>query len=420
MPATSGIYNNGHWWRPHLPNVTVLPKCFKLSGYHVIGGGKVFHHTVGFNPRDSWHQWRPWVQDEHWNFTYPVPGEHQARAGVHWPQGYPLSGIENVRLGKRPPANWREFDWGPLDKDDLDTGDGQLVRWAVEQLKKPAPGGKPLFLAAGIFRPHLCWYAPRKYFDMYPLDQIQLPKLKADDLADVPPAGRKMAAARTMDFELVKKEGQYKKAVQAYLACISFADALVGRLLDALAAGPHAKNTLVVLWSDHGWHLGEKEHWHKMTLWERSTRVPFLLAGPGIPAGGRCERPVGLIDIYPTLVDLCGLKPPSQKLDGTSLTPLLKNPAAKWNRPALTTYLRGNHTLRDERWRYIRYATGGEELYDHQTDPHEWTNLAADPAHAAVKKRLAQWLPKTDAPNAPSKGAYRFDPKTYTWKRKAR
>lgn len=418
-PSTTGIYHNGHWWRPHLPDVVSLPAWFKTHGYHVAGGGKVFHHTVGFNPPDSWSEWHPWVQDEHWNFTYPVPGEHQSRKGIHWPKGFPLNGIENVRTGKRPPMNWREFDWGPLDKDDLDTGDGQLVRWAVEKLKKPAPGGRPLFLAAGIFRPHLCWYAPRKYFDMYPLDKIRLPERKADDLADVPPAGRKIAAARTMDFRLVQTEGQYKRAVQAYLACISFADAMLGRLLDALEAGPFVDNTVVVVWSDHGWHLGEKDHWHKMTLWERSTRVPLLWAGPGAAEGARCSRPVGLIDLYPTLLDLCGL-PANKRLDGTSLRPLLTNPQAPWARPALTTYRRGNHAVRDERYRYIRYADGGEELYDHKTDPHEWTNLAGQATCADVKARLARYLPKTDAANAPSKGAYVFDTKTYTWKPKAR
>ncbi len=206
-----------------------------------------------------------------------------------------------------------------------------------------------------------------------------------------------MAADRRGDYELVMKEGRHRELLQAYLASITFGDALVGRLLDALDAGPAAKNTIVVLWSDHGWHLGEKQHLHKFTLWERSTRVPFILAAPGVTtAGTRTARPVGLVDLFPTLNDLCAL-PAVSALDGTSLVPLLKDPARAWDEPALTTHGQGNHALRSERWRYIRYADGGEELYDHDSDPNEWTNLAGKPGHAAVKAGLARSLPMTDA-----------------------
>jgi len=414
-PSTTGIYHNGHWWRPHLPDAVTIPQHFRANGYLTVGGGKVFHHTLGFNPLDQWDHFQPQVQDGHWHFDYPVPGQHVAKPGLHWPEGFPLSGIARVREGKRPPVNYREFDWGPFDKPDREMGDGRMVQWALDVLGQRH--AKPFFLAAGIYRPHLPWYAPRKYFDLYPLDQIALPPLKEDDLDDVPPAGRKIAAQRSVDFALVREAKQYRRAVQAYLASISFADALVGRLLDTLDASPYARNTVVVLWSDHGWHLGEKGTWHKMTLWERGTHVPFIIAAPGHAAGARCQRPVGLVSIYPTLIELCGL-PARPELDGVSLVPLLKDPRAKWERPALMTYRRGNHAVRGERWRYIRYANGDEELYDLAADPNEWTNLAADPRHAAVKERLDRWLPKTDAPNAPSKGAYRFDPETYTWRKR--
>ncbi|UCF14448.1 MAG: sulfatase [Phycisphaerales bacterium] len=345
-----------------------------------------------------------------------MPGQHVPKKGIHWPEGFPLNQIEDVRLGKKPPANYREFDWGPLDKADLETGDGQMVGWALDFLRRPHE--KPFFLAAGIYRPHLAWYAPRRYFDQYRLDEIALPRLNENDLDDVPPVGRAMARARRADFELVKKTGKYRKALQAYLASISFADALVGRLLDALDRSDCARNTIVVLWSDHGWHLGEKGAWHKRTLWQRATHVPFFIAAPGLTTpGSTCRRPVNLIDIYPTLIELCGLEARPQ-LDGLSLVPLLRNPNAKWNRPSLTTLERGNHALRSERWRYIRYHDGTEELYDHQNDPNEWTNQADEPKYAAVKKAMARWLPENDAVGVPAKGAYNFDPGTYRWTRK--
>ena len=207
-----------------------------------------------------------------------------------------------------------------------------------------------------------------------------------------------MAADRRGDYELVMREGRYLDVLQAYLANITYGDALVGRLIAALDASPAAANTIVVVWSDHGWHLGEKQHLHKFTLWERSTRVPFIVMAPGVTrAGTRSVRPVGLVDLFPTLNELCGL-PPVPTLDGQSLVPLLRDPARTWERPALTTHGLGNHALRNERWRYIRYVDGGEELYDHESDPNEWTNLAARPEFAAVKASFAKWLPKTDAP----------------------
>lgn len=415
-PSTTGIYNNGQWWRPALPDVVTMPEHFRANGYHAEGGGKIFHHTLGNNPPGLWDNYYPQVQDSPWHYVYPLPGQHAPKKGVHWPEGFPLNGIENVKLGKKPPANYREFDWGPFDKSDLDMGDGQMVRWAVDFLKKTHE--KPFFLAAGTFRPHLPWYVPRKYFDLYPLDQIKLPAVKTDDLDDVPAAGREMAEARLADFELIKKTGKYKEAVRAYLASISFADALVGLLLDALEKSRYRDNTIIVVWSDHGWHLGEKGAWHKRTLWERATHVPFFIVAPGVTEpGSTCDHPVNLIDIYPTLIDLCGLKA-KPELNGTSLAPLLKDPKAKWDRPSVITNERGNHAIRDKRWRYIRYNDGTEELYDHDSDPHEWTNLAMDPKYNSVKKRLARWLPKSDAPPALSKSSYIFDPDSYTWTRK--
>jgi arylsulfatase A-like enzyme len=312
-----------------------------------------------------------------------------------------LNRLEAVRTFSKPPQNPNEFDWGIMDKPDREMGDGQMVEWAVKFLAQPSK--EPFFLAAGIYRPHLPFYAPRKYFDLYPKDKIALPPVKADDCDDLPDAGKQMAADRRGDYELVMKEGRYRELLQAYLASISFADALVGRLLNALDASPAAKNTIVVFWSDHGWHLGEKQHLHKFTLWERSTRIPMIIAAPGLTTpGSRSARPVGTIDLFPTLNDLCSL-PAMPKLDGTSLVPLLKNPSLAWDKLALTTHGQSNHTLRTERWRYIRYADGGEELYDHDNDPNEWTNLAGRPEFAVVKADLAKFLPTSDAAPLKSK-----------------
>ena len=280
-------------------------------------------------------------------------------------------------------------------------GDAKMVAWAEKFLGQPPR--QPFFLAAGIYRPHLPWYAPRRYFDMYPPERVTPPPLKADDLDDLPAGGREMAANRAEDLELVRQAGQYENVLQAYLANVTFCDVLVGRLLDALDTSPAAKNTIIIFWSDNGFHLGEKQHLHKFTLWDRSTRLPLIVVAPGVTqADTRSTRPVGFVDLFPTLNDLCGLPAPPD-LDGVSLVPLLKDPQRTWNQPALTTHGLGNHALRNERWRYIRYADGGEELYDHQHDLHEWTNLAGTPEAATVKADLARWLPQSNAPNLSTK-----------------
>lgn len=397
-PGSTGIYANDVVWHEAFSGITSLPGHFKANGYYVAGGGKIYHHTPGFNRGSDWHSYFDQVFDSHF--------QDQLARGLkvkkfQWPSGFPLNQIEAVRAFNKPPQNANEFDWGPFDLADHDMGDGKMVEWAKQFLA--APPRQPFFLAAGIYRPHLPFYAPRKYFDTYPLDRIIPPEMKADDCDDLPVAGRNMAADRRGDYELVLREGKYRELLQAYLANISFADALIGELLDALDASPAARNTIIVLWSDHGWHLGEKQHLHKFTLWERSTRVPYIIVAPGVTtANARCSRPVGVIDTFPTLIELCSL-PTVEALDGVSLVPLLKNSSLDWSRPAITTHGQSNHSLRTDRWRYIRYADGGEELYDHTTDPHEWHNLVGNPELADVKTELARLLPKTDAAALESK-----------------
>jgi arylsulfatase A-like enzyme len=272
--------------------------------------------------------------------------------------------------------------------------DWKVVDWTIEQLDRAQPD--PFFLACGIFRPHLPWYVPQDYFDRYPLESVTLPTVRTDDLRDVPALARRMAHP-TGDHANVLEHGQWRRAVQGYLASVSFADDCVGRLIDSLDASAHADNTVVMLWSDHGWHLGEKLHWRKFALWEEATRNVLMCVAPGVTQpGGRCDAPVNLLDIYPTLTEVCGTPTPDI-LEGDSLVPLLRDPSAAWDRPTLTTYGRNNHSVRSRRWRYTRYSDGSEELYDHDADPMEWDNLAESPALASVKDAHARWLPTTNA-----------------------
>ena len=393
-PSTTGIYDNSIQWHEALPGVVTIPGHFKANGYRVVGGGKVHHHTPGNNRLEDWHDYFDQVFDSHYQARSHEIGSKNVN-DFEWPEGFPMNGIPEVRALGKPPVNANEFDWGPWDARDEEMGDGQMVEWALEILR--APQEKPFFMAAGIYRPHLPWYAPRKYFDMYPAGTITPPPILEDDLDDVPEAGQEMAAARREDLELVYKYGMYQDILQAYLANISYADALVGKLMEALDNGPSAANTIVILWSDHGWHFGEKNHLHKFTLWERCTRIPMIISVPGLTEQeSRCSQPANTVDLFPTLVELCGL-PRLSSLDGISLVPQLKNAAEPRERPALTTHKFNNHTVRSEHWRYIRYSDGGEELYDHRTDPNEWHNLAGDPQYTGVKADLASWLPKTNA-----------------------
>ncbi len=369
-PWTSGVYKNPNPWRqsPALTDAATLPQHFMAHGYRAMGSGKIYHGS--FPDPASW--------DEYW------PSKTQNKPPDPAPKNRPLNGIPRTA----------HFDWGPVNADKTEMGDWKVTDWVIGQLRKKHD--KPFFLACGIFRPHLPWYVPQKYFDLYPLDKIALPTVKEDDLDDIPPIGRKMSGGR--DHSKVLKHNQWRKAVRGYLASISFADECVGKVLDAFDKSEYADNTIIVFWADHGWHLGEKLHWRKFALWEEATHNPMIFVVPGLTKPqGRCTRPVNLIDIYPTLVDVCRLSPKAE-LEGVSLTPLLENPQANWDRPSLTTHGRGNHSVRSERWRYIRYSDGTEELYDHDADELEWTNLASDPKYATVRKDLAKWLPKTDVP----------------------
>lgn len=306
-------------------------------------------------------------------------------------------------VGDTPMGNNPLMDWGvwPLDNDDSQKGDYQVASWTVEQIKS-APRDQPFFIAAGFFLPHVPCYATQKWFDLYPDDDSVLPTILEGDRTDTP------RFSWYIHWELpeprlkwVKENNQWRNLVRSYLASTSFVDAQIGRLLTALEESGHAENTIVVVWGDHGWHLGEKEITGKNTLWDDGTRVPLLFAGPGIAKGQRCTQPAELLDIYPTLIDLTGVSNRND-LEGLSLLPQLKNANAKRERPAVTSHNQGNHGVRSERWRYIHYADGSEELYDMINDPNEWKNIVGDPAMKPIIDDHKKWLPKIDLPPAPN------------------
>jgi arylsulfatase A-like enzyme len=390
-PGTTGVYENNHVMRRKVPDVVTLPQHFRANGYHVAGGGKVFHDVPP-------HAHDPLSWDEYfwWNEHGPKGG----KAGGGWRSPYSIAPDpepDGRPTRKITSLTKRNFDWGTADEPESAWPDSQVANWASDFLGKEHD--KPFFLSVGIFRPHVPWFNPAKYVDKFPLEKIALPPTKAGDLDDLGTWAKRRAHDKGSKHDRLVEFGEWKPAVQAYLASISFADANVGRVLDALEKSPHRDNTIVVLWSDHGYHLGEKGHWHKRTLWERATRVPLIIAAPGVTqAGGTCRRPVSLLDLYPTLVSLCGLTERTE-LEGNDLSSLLVNPDSKWSNAAVTTWQPGNHSVRTEDWRYIRYQTGEEELYDHRADPNEWHNLAAKPEFATRKLQLAEHLPAGKQPD---------------------
>lgn len=364
-PHTSGTYNNGHSWREKTPNVVTFPRLIRESGYFTAGFGKLFH-IPSHDDRRAW--------------------DHRRHYNLHRMPGAPLSAPKGIyrRSGSR-------FDWAALDISVEEMDDHKQVNRAVRAMKRRHEG--PWFVAVGLFRPHLPWYAPKRFFDLYPPDQVPMPVTHPEDLDDVPKMGRRFA--KTVEHDIIEDAGLWRDAVRAYLASISYVDYELGRLL---AETP--SDTLVIIWSDHGWHLGSKKHWHKYALWEEAAQTVFAMAGPSVSSGVLSPRTVSLNDIYPTLCDICELSAPHE-LAGQSLTSLLSDPRAPWDRPALTTWRRGNHSVRSERFRYIRYRDGGEELYDHDRDPHEWYNLADSDRAQPIIEAHARWLPGADDAPAP-------------------
>ena len=375
-PHRSGSYFHHETYSPErlIPSERIpLQLAFQKNGYYTSGSGKIYHGGKGYNDTRGWDNFGPSLCDHSKSQMTYVFGEGTKR---------PLS------------------DWGiGISETDPDTGlDSKIVNWATNRLS--IQHKKPFFIAVGLRKPHAPWVAPKKFYDQYDAANIQLPEVLENDLEDIPDAGKYIAHTVYPFFKnkeheiIVAKDGTWEKLVHAYLATCSYADYNVGRILKALEESPYAKNTIIVLWGDHGWHLGEKEHWRKMTLWEQGTRVPFLIKTPGMTEGKIVNAPVSLQDIYPTLVDLCKLDL-SQELDGNSLKPLLNKKDGAWDKPVLISYGPGNFAVRQEQWKLIRYADGSEEFYDISKDPNEYTNLAGNLEFQPALEKLSTSIPKT-------------------------
>jgi len=370
--STTGVYENNIDFRPLIPQDKMLTTAFRNAGYYVHGSGKIYHES--YRRRSEWD-----------DYLEKEGGYPKVPAGQS-------DGVGGIKFAK-------------LDCKDQEIPDWAIADYGIASLAKKHD--KPFFLAVGFHKPHMPWNVPRKWFDLFPLDTIKLPPYLENDLADLPPAAIRMAHPET-DHVPMLKSGRWKEAIQAYLATIAYCDMNLGRLLDALEKSAYKDNTIICLWGDHGWHLGEKHHWRKFTLWEEATRSPLIWIVPGMTKPNTiCERTIDFMSIYPTLTDLCGIPTPSHN-EGGSIRALLANPTAPWDKPGVTTYRYKNHTARTADWRYIRYANGDEELYDERTDPNEWTNLAAKPEFAAKKVELAKFLPTKDVPDPggrPGRGA---------------
>jgi arylsulfatase A-like enzyme len=374
-PSTTGIYGLAPWFRTVEPyrDLVSLPQYLREHGYKTYSTGKIYHG--GYGRRRT---------DDEFDVLGPPAG-----VGVR----------PKEMLVKNTPNPHPLVDWGVFPHKDEDKGDWKVASWAVDRLEEKPD--EPFFLSVGFFLPHVPCFATQKWFDLYPEETLQLPRIQRNDRADTPRFSWylhwKLPEVR---LKFLEEANQWKNLTRSYLACVSFVDSQVGRVLAALEASGKADNTIVVLWSDHGWHIGEKEITGKNTLWDDGTRVPLIFAGPGISKNGRCTKPAELLDMYPTLLEVCGL-PSNDKLQGHSLVPQLKDASAPREWPAITTHNHDNHGVRSEHWRYISYADGSQELYDMRKDPNEWTNLASDPQYATVIKEHRKWMPKTSAKPAP-------------------
>jgi choline-sulfatase len=379
-PSTSGVYANFPKEYKKIPTLTGLksmPEYFAANGYETLAIGKLFHNGYTPNPNQTEFQTAgPWDND----MFGPYPDKK-----IHQTDG----------LGSNNPA----YDWGfPYESDEV-TKDHQYTTWAMDQIAKPRE--KPFFMAVGLTKTHLPHFASKSYEDQFPLQTVKLPPILENDLDDVPAFGVELNKAHGMPSHAwVVKNNALPGMVQAYLACVASMDKQIGRLMEALEASGKADSTIVVLTSDHGFHRGEKQQYEKWTLWERSTRVPLIISDPGTTKGGICQEPVELLDIYPTLVDLCGL-PSYPVLEGVSLLRQLEDPSSERTRPALTTWFPKNHSIQTRQWHYIRYADGTEELYDKAKDPNEWNNIAGSKFAHSIINDLARWLPTHNEPPVP-------------------
>ena len=409
--STTGCYQTANYFFDH-PEIEPLQLSFSKAGYKTLGAGKLFHHPAGAIDVRGWDEFFLRT-DAQRKGGWPLDSW---KAGTPFPKPFPNS----IYNQGQEITGGLFLEWAGIPNDrEEEMADTIRINWAVNKLKEKHD--EPFFLGVGIYAPHYPNYCPQKYFDLYDPAKIQLPELKADDLDDLPPKIKKMKTARSRILQKLQSLDAYDDAVHGYLACVSYADAMMGRVLDALKESPYAGNTIVVLWSDHGYHLGQKGDWGKHTLWQRTSNVPFIWAGPGVAAGEKSDVTVSLIDMYPTFVDLCDLAKPKQKLEGVSLAKTLADPGTAKDRNVFLPHMHpGEYAIINRDWRYIRYGDDGEELYDVKNDPHEWFNLADQPEHESRKKELQKFAPTKFAPPAAKLNARKdliIEGDTFRWKR---
>ncbi len=411
-PHTTGVYSNwGATMGKAPPREWQLPVHLAAAGYETLGAGKLYHSS---GPKffddyfETEQRWSPFSREQarYKDAERPSKGTNSPKHVIADGPGHrewvlPLNGLPSERNADS--AEGESFDWGPAEVEDAEMGDARVTDWVVKKLGEKRT--KPFFLGAGYYRPHIPLFAPKRDFDaLPPVEEIKLPSVLAADLDDIGKQGRQTARdpITAGTHAIVAKNHQWQQAVRAYLACVTFVDRQIGRLIDQLDHSPHAQNTWIILWSDHGWHLGEKEHWGKWTGWRQATRVPLIIVPPRSsqsPRGSTCGAPVSLLDLYPTVAELCQL-PKQDDAHGLSLVPLLAEPGRASDRRVLTSFDPGNYALSTDGWRFIRYASGEEELYDMGADQQEWHNLAASEAHrdrlATMRRQLDEML--HDAP----------------------
>ena len=409
--STTGCYRTANYFVDH-PDIEPLQVSFSKAGYQTFGAGKLFHHPAGAIDVRGWNEFFLRSQSQR-EGGWPLDSWSR---GTPFPKPFPKS----IYNKGQEITGGLFLEWGAIPNDrEEEMADTIRINWAVEKLKQKHD--KPFFLGVGIYAPHFPNYCPQKYFDLYDPAKIKLPPYKADDLDDLPPKIKKIKTARSRIHQKLESLNAIDDAIHGYLACISYADAMMGRVLDALEASPYAENTIVVLWSDHGYHHGEKGDWGKHTLWERTSNVPFIWAGPGVSKGQKSDVTVSLIDMYPTFVDLCGLPEPNQNLEGESLAKTLADPKSAKDRNVFLPHMNpGEYAIINCDWRYIRYGEDGEELYDLKADPNEWHNLASKPEHAARKAEMRKLAPKTFAEPAPKLNARKdlvIEGETFHWEK---
>ncbi|MFD2863188.1 sulfatase [Mucilaginibacter antarcticus] len=371
-PYHSGIYDNDNRIVDSkvLDSAVFLPELFKNNGYTTLTRGKIFH-------------------------TDPAKAKYDAMWDVKAGKGNygPNAGVRNVPRELKAPPMFNYAEWTGPESDHTDNVTAETISAQLKQTYT-----KPFFMAAGLYKPHNPWTAPKRFFDLYPIESMQMPKVLESDWDDLPEIAKGWAAS-PVDYDIMKKSGKWKEIVRSYLACISFMDYNFGRIIAALDSSAYKNNTIVVVSADNGFHMGEKKHFAKFALWEQTTHILHLWRVPGLTKPDQtCNETVSLLDIYPTLMELCSLRGPASRIDGRSIVPLLKDPSLTWKYPAVTTYKQGNQAIRNQQYRYIRYSDGTEELYDELKDPNEWKNLAKEPSMKKVTEGFRTQISKSFLP----------------------